>query len=196
MPKINGNRVTYTRREVEAFLATWPCATMKPRTTWFEFDRDGTSLVDTNAMSTSGEDAALSEDAQAFLAQPPPVSAREQRLMPGGIPRWFRAYDNRGETADRYTYVLTGKQGEGFSRGCSAHPYHPQGFGISAANGYYSNGKWRGVPLDTDTRHGARSWPPAIGRKHPFLGWRIGWGDLPPDVQRSLLQDYKGAWGL
>ena len=196
MPKVKGNRVTYTRREVEEFLATWPCSTMKPRATWFEFDGEGTSLIDTNAGGTSGEDAALSEDAQEFLAKPPVPNAREQRLMPGGTPRWFRAYDNGGATADRYTYLLTGKRGQGFYRGCSDHPYHPQGFGISDSNGYGSGPTWRGCPLDTDTRRGAPSWPPAIGRKHPFLGVRVAFGGLPPDVQRSLIADYKDAWGL
>jgi hypothetical protein len=195
MPKVNGNRVTYTRREVEAFLDTWPCATMQARSTWFEFDQHGTSLVDTNAMSATGEDAALSEDAQAFLAQPPPVSEREQRLMPGGIPRWFRAYDNRGATADRYTYVLTGKRGNGFHRCCSEHPFHPQGFGVSDASGTWSGGKWYPHPVDMPPGLGLFM-PPAIGRKHPRLGWRVAWGDLPPDVQRSLVQDYRAIWGL
>ena len=196
MPKVNGNRVTYTRREVEAFLATWPCATMKPRATWFEFDRDGTSLVDTNATPGWGEDAALSEDAQAFLAQPPVPSERERRLMPGGTPRWFRAYDNGGSSVDRYTYVLTGVRGHGFYRGCSEHPSHPQGFGVSDSNGYGSGPSWRGCPIDTDTRRGARAWPPAIGRKHMFLGVRVSFDTLPPDVRRSLVEDYRKIWGL
>ena len=196
MPKVCGNRVTYTRLEVETFLASWPCATMRVKSTWFEFDQHGTSLVDTNAVASTGEDAALSKDAQEFLARPPVPSEREQKLMPGGVPRWFRAYDNRGATADRYTYVLTGKCGHGFYRGCSEHPFHPQGFGISDSNGYGSGPNWRGCPIDTDTRRGAPAWPPAIGRKHPFLGWRVGWGDLPPDVQHSLVQDYRAIWGL
>lgn len=128
-------------------------------------------------------------------AQHARLLARREALLPGGIPRWFRAYDNRGESFDRYTYVLTGKRGEGFYRGCSAHPFHPQGFGISNSSGRWIGGRWYPHPVDMPPGCGLFM-APAIGRKHPFLGWRIGWADLPPDVQRSLMQDYCAVWGL
>src|SRR5574337_1684878 len=104
-----------------------------------------------------------------------------KRLLPGGVPRWVRCYDNGGETVDRYTVVFTGLYthktgGSHWHLGMSAAPFHPQGFG---QHGEHS------VPVDSI--HGKR--PPAMGRKC-HLGKRIPFLDLPKDCQRAAFEDY------
>lgn len=114
-------------------------------------------------------------------------------LIPGGVPRYVRCYDNGGRSGDRYTVVLTGKRGGGFYRSCSENPYHPQGIGIS-------DGTASGQPLDIEIRRqrGDRHahWAVAIGRSCPVLGKRLAVGDLPLMVQVSVWQDYCEVWDL
>lgn len=74
-----------------------------------------------------------------------------------------RIYDNGGKTADRYTVIyMDCPEGRGLygSRGMSADPFHPQGFGM---------------------------WGAAMPGKH--LGKRIKLKDLPPACQRAVLLD-------
>lgn len=63
---------------------------------------------------------------------------RENRLLPGGVPRYTRIYDNGGPDApdgsvDRYTVVFTGnyRGRDGICRyvSMSGAPFHPQGIG-------------------------------------------------------------------
>jgi len=109
---------------------------------------------------------------------------RVSRLLPNGIPRWIRCYDNGGETADRYTVVYTGRYGSGFHEfvGMSDNPYHPQGYCQHGGNSNQS--------IDITT-----SWPPAIGRKC-YLGTRIKFEDLPKDCQEVVLEDYNNLWNI
>lgn len=127
---------------------------------------------------------ARSEEARDAAALTP--SPRERRLLPGGVPRWVRLYDNGGETFDRYTAVYSGryrKPGDWFFvRGMSRNPYHPQGFGVSDS-----------YPYLIDAVNG--KWPPAVGRRN-HLGKRIRFEDLPADCQRCVLDDYRSLWGL
>src|SRR3990167_4174492 len=112
-----------------------------------------------------------------------------QRLIPGGQPRWIRAYDNGGETADRFTVVFTGRYTHKTSRqhlfvGMSGSPFHPQGFcqhGESPDQIDLVNNSWSG---------------PSIGRTHPSLGKRIAFRDLPADCQKVVLRDYCDLWDL
>lgn len=115
---------------------------------------------------------------------------RKERLMPGGIPRYVRCYDNGGSatehgTIDRYTVVFTGKyKSIGIPRGIrqeyfyeylgmSAHPFHPQGFG----------------------QHGESNQP--IDRPaYSHLGKKISFNDLPEDCKECVLQDYVMNWKL
>ena len=113
------------------------------------------------------------------------VYARILALNPGGVPRWWRFYDNGGESFDRYSACMTGKNNDKFYRGMSAHPYHPQGFGISGEGTCVGPADMAGVP------NGARV-PCKIGAWHPNRkGWgkRITFQQLPPDCQLSVLQD-------
>jgi hypothetical protein len=129
---------------------------------------------------------------------------RRQRLMPGGIPRYVRCYDNGGPDApdgscDRYTVVFTGRAAKSKGIGwqpdqwpylaMSGSPFHPQGFG--------QHGHTNHQPCDTLTHNPKRpyGWPPAIGRRN-HLGTRIRFQDLPPDCRKLVLRDYKEIWRL
>jgi hypothetical protein len=123
-------------------------------------------------------------------------SERLRRLMPNGIPKYVRVYDNQGETVDRYSVIFTGryekgtpKDGRWFSYlAMSGSPFHPQGVGIS--------GSTQHQPADTiDPVKGGWHWPPAIGRRN-HLGKRIRFEDLPEDCRKLTIQDYIELWGL
>ena len=96
-----------------------------------------------------------------------------QRILPDGIPRWIRAYDNGGLDApdgscDRYTVVFS-RLNIGYCMyvGMSAAPYHPQGI----------------------CQHGEHDRP--IDRpRYSHLGRRISFDHLPKDCQRVVLHDY------
>lgn len=112
-------------------------------------------------------------------------SLRQSRLLPGGVPRYVRCYDNQGESADRYTVVFTGRI-PGYTRGwvpylgMSASPFHPQGVGMHGEYDKYSNPGQTNI--DTP--------------KYSHLGKKITFKDLPADCQTLVLQDYKDYWGL
>ena len=121
--------------------------------------------------------------------------ARRKRLMPGGVPRYVRCYDNGGEYADRYTVCFTGRSATERSdagrcypyRAMSASPFHPQGIGLSGSTW------WQ--PCDTMREKPGWHWPPAIGRRC-HLGVRIHFKDLPADCRKLVIQDYKAIWKL
>jgi hypothetical protein len=130
------------------------------------------------------------------------LQARIARLMPGGVPRYVRCYDNGGPdmpdgSCDRYTVVFSGRAASAGNGGeypylaMSGSPFHPQGFG--------QHGSTRLQPCDTMKHTPGRPpgycWPPAIGRKC-HLGTRIRFQDLPPDCQKLVLSDYKEIWRL
>ena len=118
---------------------------------------------------------------------------RKARLMPAGIPKWIRCYDNDVRSFDRYTVVFSGKTARcGGGPGqpnqypylaMSANPCHPQGFGQHGHRDHSAR----------DTPKGA--WPPAVGRKN-HLGTRITFADLPKDCQDLVVQDYVALWSL
>jgi hypothetical protein len=117
------------------------------------------------------------------------TTQRQNRLMPGGVPRYVRVYDNGGETWDRFTAVfarksITAEHPHYFVYGrMSSMPFHPQGFG--------QHGESKFSPVDAMNGQ----WPPAIGRKC-HLGKRIRFQDLPEDCRKLVLRDYKEIWGL
>jgi hypothetical protein len=105
---------------------------------------------------------------------------RVENLMPNGIPKWIRVFDNGGKTFDRYTVVYThahsfGLKGYTVGVGMSENPYHPQGFGQHFE---YDNAR--------DLKGGT------IGA----CGKRIAFQELPPDCQKLVLSDYKEYWKL
>lgn len=115
------------------------------------------------------------------------LAKRRQRLLPTGVPRWVRIYDNGGETIDRYTVVFTGRYGHKTARqtlylAMNARPYHPQGFGQHGESpDRFDVNKW--------------GYPPAMGRKN-HLGTRIPFKALPQDCQKLVLDDYRELWDL
>ena len=114
---------------------------------------------------------------------------RTKNLMPNGIPKWIRCYDNGGldkggSFFDRYTVCYTRKQGGGSYVAMSCNPFHPQGFG------QHGEGK-NGRSVD------ANKWgfAPMIGRKN-HLGRRIPFSALPEDCRKLVLRDYREIWGI
>lgn len=118
--------------------------------------------------------------------------ARLASLLPNGLPKYVRCYDNGGETADRYLVCFTGKAGvdrvPGYAaefsyRAMSENPFHPQGVGMwgSSKHNHCDTNKW--------------GWAPMIGKKN-HLGKRIAFSDLPPECQKLILRDYKEIWKL
>ena len=121
---------------------------------------------------------------------------RIARLMPKGIPKYVRCYDNGGETADRYTVCYTGRaateKADGYPNSypficMSESPFSPQGVGMHSSTAVQ--------PYDTMGKKKGYNWPPAIGRKCR-LGRRINFKDLPPDCQKAVIEDYVEIWGL
>ena len=103
---------------------------------------------------------------------------RREQLLPGGVPKYIRVYDNLGESIDRYTVVFTGRYshltgGETWVLAMNERPFHPQGFGQHCNT------------IDRPDR-------PRYGH----LGVKIAFADLPGDCQRLVLQDYACLWDL
>ena len=111
---------------------------------------------------------------------------RKQRLLPAGVPRYIRCYDNGGESWDRFTVAFTGhyrKRGDWFQYvAMSSYPFDAQGIG---QHGEHQR------QIDVNN-HG---FAPAIGRKN-HLGWRIPFRALPADCRKLVLRDYKEIWSL
>jgi hypothetical protein len=112
---------------------------------------------------------------------------RKERLMPNGIPKWVRCYDDGGDTFDRYTVVFTGNYTHKTGRqhwylGMSKFPYHPQGFGQHG---------------ESDNQIDINKWgfAPAMGRKC-HLGRRIPFSELTIDCQKLVAHDYRYLWDI
>jgi len=140
-------------------------------------------VIDTNLFLVKGQsgETYLCEGEPVLVDNPPPNQSlgREGRLMPGGVPRYLRMYDNGGTTIDRYTIVFTGRYrhltgGVFWHVGSSAAPFHPQGF--------YQHGESTDWQIDYPS--------------YKHLGKRIQWKDLPEDVQKAALRDYKYLWSI
>ena len=124
---------------------------------------------------------------------------RIKTLLPNGLPKCIRAYDNggveNGGSVDRYTVIYTGKYRtlgtkRGDARnvgwfqyvGMSESPFHPQGVGMHGEHSQQIDvNKW--------------GFAPAMGRKN-HLGKRIPFNQLPADCQTLVLNDYRSIWNL
>jgi hypothetical protein len=117
---------------------------------------------------------------------------RTETIMPDGVPKYVRCYDNGGTTVkdgsiDRYTVCFTGNYrrktgGEFVYLAMNGSPFHPQGFG---QHGQHSEqidvNKW--------------GYAPAMGHKN-HLGKRIPFMELPEDCRKLVISDYKELWDL
>ena len=108
------------------------------------------------------------------------LQKRLDKLLPGGIPRYIRCYDNDYDgqgSIDHFTVVFTGnypgRQGLCRYLAMSGAPFHPQGF--------CQHGESERVIDRPTCSH--------LGRKIHFL-------DLPGDCQLAVLQNYKHYWEL
>ncbi len=120
---------------------------------------------------------------------------RRKRLMPKGVPKYCRVYDNggvdKGGTFDRYTVVFTGRaaviKGGAVVQwpylSMSEFPFSPQGFG---QHGHSDN-----RPCDLNKW----GWAREIG-KTCHLGRRIKFSDLPKDCQEFTVSEYRAIWKL
>lgn len=103
---------------------------------------------------------------------------RKEKLMPNGIPKYVRCYDNGGRTADQYTVVFTGRYrhktgNEFWVLGMNKYPFHPQGIGMHLTYPYQ---------IDYPT--------------YGHLGKKIKFTDLPEDCRKAVLQDYVYLWDI
>jgi hypothetical protein len=103
---------------------------------------------------------------------------RIDSLIPSGTPRYIRCYDNKGETADRYTCVFTGNYTHKTGReylylGMSSDPFHPLGIGINESSK---------KQIDTPS--------------YSHLGKKVKFEDLPEKVQQCIKQTYVDIWDL
>lgn len=111
-----------------------------------------------------------------------PHQDRKQALMPAGIPRYVRVYDNRRtsfETTDHITVVFTKKR---IGKRKGEHP-HPGQFMIIGLS---------------DTQHFGHTfcddipdWP-----SYSHLGRRIRFQDLNGTCQRTIIDEYMDLWGI
>ena len=118
------------------------------------------------------------------------MPSRNERLMPGGIPKYVRIYRTDD---DDVTVVYTGPYPkardphfgiEWHYRSMDERPFHPQGVGLFGFT-------WN-APADVNDG----GFAPPVGRKHHFYGRRITWYDLNEDQQALALDDYKAIWRL
>ena len=104
--------------------------------------------------------------------------SRPNTLMPNGIPKWLRCYDNEGKSIDRFTVVFThshsfGMKGLSPYLGMSSDPSSPQGFGQHMTSSQ---------PIDRPT--------------YGHLGKKIAFQTLPAACQAMVIDDYKSYWKL
>lgn len=103
---------------------------------------------------------------------------RVERLLPGGVPRHVRIYDNGGESIDRYTVVFTGRI-----------PGKLPGWTLYLAMGEHV-GSGRGV-----CQHG-ETFGPIDRPRYGHLGRKISFGELPEGCRKMVLSDYRDLWDL
>jgi hypothetical protein len=105
---------------------------------------------------------------------------RRERLLPGGVPRYVRCYDNGGKTCDRYTVVFSGRYGHKTAKdtwvlAMSENPFHPQGVGMHCPQP-------KGYRPDYPT--------------YSHLGRKIKFEQLPEPCRRLVMSDYVDLWDL
>jgi hypothetical protein len=134
---------------------------------------------------------------------PTRTKKRLESLLPGGVPRYVRCYDD-GQSRERYTVCFSGNYQRRLWKDGQTTELRPgyQGrlerfrrpsryiyMGLTE-HGMASHGENQ-CPIDVD-RWG---FPAAMGRKN-HLGRRIPFADLPEDCRKLVMGDYLELWDL
>jgi hypothetical protein len=116
---------------------------------------------------------------------------REQALMPGGVPKKLRIYDN-GFTVDRYTIVFSGRAP---NKTKFSTPYLSTSSNPTSPNGVASFGEWdHGRDV---YKHDDGTWQHSIDApRYSHLGKKITWNKLPASVQEYVKMTYRELWDL
>lgn len=116
------------------------------------------------------------------------IRPKGMKLWRGRIPIQIRVYDNQGASLDRFTVVYP-------TPGPWQH-YASMGATPEEAFGTLSHDVHR-YPIDEMKADGSRNGgPPDFGKRHPWLGKRIRFNDLPFQCQKVVLRDYQEIWGF
>jgi hypothetical protein len=142
---------------------------------------------------------------------------RHQRLLPDGVPRYIRVYDNGGgltkfcraclnfSDADLCDVAQCGHKtlkADGGSFDRYTVVFSGNYAGRNGQCHYLTMSRYPFHPQGFG-QHGEHDrpidapsgFPPAVGDKVPF-GRRITFHQLPPDCQKAVLHDYRIIWGL
>lgn len=144
---------------------------------------------------------------------------RRHQLMPGGIPRWIRCYDNGGGFARFCRKCLHFTDAAICDINQCGHPtldasedkgtydrytvvftgHYPGRIGCDyvamSAKPYHPQGFGQHGHHDRVVDCPEGGFPPVVGDKG-HLGRRITFQRLPPDCQKLVLRDYMEIWGL
>lgn len=142
---------------------------------------------------------------------------RREKLMPGGIPRWIRCWDNGGGLSRFCRKCLHFSDAAICGVNRCGHPTVDAGGGTFDRYTVVFTGHYRGrvgcdyVAMSASPfhpqgfgQHGSHDrvidcppggFPAAIGDKGN-LGRRITFQRLPPDCQQLVVRDYMEIWGL
>lgn len=96
-------------------------------------------------------------------------------LMPNGIPKWIRVYDD-AKLFDRYTVVYTKKKFNG------VFLYVGMSYNPTSYNGICQHGETEFQPVDRPT--------------YGHLGKRISFEDLPIQCKDFIRNEYKELWNI
>ena len=102
---------------------------------------------------------------------------RRARLVPNGVPKYIRLYDNGGSSIDNYTAVFTGHYTHKTNRAFwylafNPMPFNPLGF----------------------CQHGETTYKPCDKPSYSHLGKKIKWEDLNEDCQKAVMKTYLYLW--
>ena len=105
-------------------------------------------------------------------------SERKGSLIPNGIPKYLRIYDNGGESLDRYTIVFTGR----FKKSPQTKHTHFYKSASTTGAGVYMWGERQFLPIDKP--------------RYSHLGKKIKFEDLDTELQKKIIEDYKYIWEI
>jgi hypothetical protein len=145
------------------------------------------------------------------------MSSRSERLMPDGVPRYVRCYDNGGGARWFCRPCLAFQDADGGCQTCSRKLIKaPRGSidrytvvfsgNFAGRNGRCHYLAMNGRPFHPQGfgQHGesgrvidaVSGFPTRMGSAAPFGGRRIPFENLPDDCRAAVICDYKAIWNL